>query len=148
MKHSLRRIVLFPLFLVVGLLAGCATMKPAVVVNPNFDGTYRLIYSGSSTAIYYRFLSDGSLYASRTDAPQDDVLSAMRDGGDQEFSVNVGTWRVTDSALVISVTEKNTSYNTRFDIRDGGVITLSGMKRKFDFLGDNAADDGRDISNR
>lgn len=133
------------------LLMACATITPAVSAKPHFDGTYRLVFGGTGKALYYRFLSDGTLYASRTEAPPGDVIAAMRngeDGKDGEFKVNVGTWRVDGDALMIGVTETTTSYNTRFDIQTDGDIALAGMPSTFEFVPDVPASQGRDISTR
>ncbi|MFP5440559.1 MAG: hypothetical protein ACLGHJ_03635 [Gammaproteobacteria bacterium] len=142
---------LYTAFLVIavaGLLAGCASLSGApAAATPHFDGVYRLTYGNGGDTLYYRFLADGVVLATRSDAPPSDVAAALESGDYGNLEVNPGKWTIVDGALQVSVTERTVSYDSRFDLRADGAIALRGMQRTFDFLPEGASG-GHEISTR
>lgn len=115
-------------------LAGCASTPTAdagIVYAPSYDGVYRLTYSASGSALYYRFYADGVVLSARTDAPAVDVLASLVPGN---ADASRGNWSAGRGELRIGVDEGTVRYDSRFDIRPDGRIALRGLPRAFEFI--------------
>ena len=127
-----RRLSLVVIVAFAGLLAACATApKQPVVYQPDFNGVYRLAYSASGSALYYRFFPNGTVLSSRSDAPAADVIAGLT--LDNE-NANRGRWTAANGEIHVGVSEGTVSYDSRFDIRNDGRIALHGLPRAFQFL--------------
>ncbi|MFP5383166.1 MAG: hypothetical protein ACLGHG_03760 [Gammaproteobacteria bacterium] len=118
---------------VLALMLGACASQPQdpVSQNPNFDGIYRLAFSGTGSALYYRFYNDGSVLSARSDAPVFDIVDMLKaDNAD----VSRGTWSARAGELRIGVDEGTVSYDSRFDLRGDGRIALRGLPRSFEFI--------------
>lgn len=121
------------------LTIGCAgtgtstsrAITEAANITPDYDGIYRLAYSNTGTALYYRFFDDGVLISIRSDAPATEALSLLTL---ENAKASRGTWRVADGELRVGVEEGVISYASRFAISANGRITLLGLPRQFDFI--------------
>jgi len=121
------------------LVGGCASAPKndaTVVYAPNFDGIYRLAYSSTGSALYYRFYPDGIVVSARSDAPAIEIFSTLTL---ENANTSRGTWSATDGELRIGVDEGTVSYDSRFDIRPDGRIALRGLPRTFEFVQTDAA---------
>lgn len=114
-----------------------AVVDAANNAAPGYDGIYRLAYSNTGDALYYRFYTGGILLSARTDAPASTVLSMLTL---ENANTSRGTWRVANSELRVEVEEGTVSYSSRFAIRGDGRIALMGLPRHFEFIrtGDNS----------
>lgn len=127
-----RRLSLVVIVAFAGLLAACATApKKPVVYQPDYDGVYRLAFSASGSALYYRFFPNGTVLSARSDAPVPDVVAGLT--LDNE-NASRGNWNAADGEIHVGVSEGTVSYDSRFDIRDDGRIALHGLPRAFQFL--------------
>lgn len=129
-----RRISAILASLVLLCLAGCASTpkaEPGVVYAPNYDGVYRLAYSATGSALYYRFYADGIVLSARTDAPAGDVLGSLVPAN---ADASRGNWSAENGELRIGVDEGTVRYDSRFDIRPDGRIALRGLPRAFEFI--------------
>jgi hypothetical protein len=127
-----RRLLLAAAALLATLLVGCATIpQQPVASNPNFDGIYRLSYSGTGSALYYRFYADGVVLSARSDAPFADIIAGL-DLANSDASR--GTWAAHNGELRVGIDEGTVWYDSRFDLRADGRIALRGLPRTFDFI--------------
>lgn len=127
-----RRLTLLLSLLTALLAGGCATLpQQPVALSPHFDGVYRLSYSGSGSALYYRFFADGTVLSARSEAPAFTVIQRL--SPDNEVTSR-GTWQVQSGELRIGVDEGTVSYDSRFQLREDGRIALLGLPRAFEFI--------------
>ena len=128
-----RRILFVVAALATALLAGCASTPKVddVVYAPHFNGIYRLAYSNTGNALYYRFYDDGLVISARSDAPATDVFNELTL---ENANVSRGTWTANAGELRVGVDEGTVSYDSRFDIRADGRIALRGLPRSFEFI--------------
>jgi hypothetical protein len=115
------------------MLAGCSShaTRSDVAADPLFNGVYRLAYSGTGQALYYRFYPDGIVLSARSDAPADLVIGTLDSSA---TDTSRGQWQASDGQLRVSVDEGTVRYESRFDINAGGRIALRGLPRAFDFI--------------
>ncbi|MFZ5757389.1 MAG: hypothetical protein ACOY3X_10830 [Pseudomonadota bacterium] len=114
------------------LLAACAaTPQAPVAQNPHFDGIYRLSYSNTGGALYYRFYPEGIVLSARSEAPATDVVGTLTL---ENANTSRGTWSATNGELKVGVNEGTVWYDSRFDINGDGRIALRGLPRNFEFL--------------
>ena len=116
------------------LLTACAA-APArnadIVYAPNYDGIYRLAYSATGSALYYRFYPDGVVVSARTEAPASEILTTLTL---ENANTSRGNWSATNGELRVGVDEGTVWYDSRFDIRPDGRIALRGLPRAFEFI--------------
>ena len=121
------------------LLTACATTaQKDIVYTPNYDGIYRLTYSASGGALYYRFYADGFVVSVRTSAlPAGDVYNTLTL---ENANTSRGKWSAGNNGeLRIAIDEGTVWYDSRFDIRADGRIALHGLQRSFEFIPATAA---------
>lgn len=119
-------------------LAGCSSQsaRTDVAADPLFNGVYRLAYSGTGQALYYRFYPDGVVLSARSDAPADLVIGTLDTAA---ADTSRGQWQAGDGQLRVSVDEGTVRYESRFDIDADGRIALRGLPRTFDFIPEGSA---------
>lgn len=114
------------------LLTACASTPQAPVAqSPNFDGIYRLSYSNTGGALYYRFFPEGIVLSARSDAPAADIVTSLTL---ENANTSRGTWTASNGELKVGVNEGSVWYDSRFDLRGDGRIALRGLPRNFEFF--------------
>jgi len=120
---------------VLASLSGCASaprdVSATAASEPMYDGIYRLAYSASGNALYYRFYPGGVVVSLRSDAPAADVFASLNLDNDK---ASRGSWSASDGELRVGVEEGSVTYDSRFDLRANGRIALRGLPRTFEFV--------------
>jgi hypothetical protein len=116
-------------------LSGCASaprdVSAAVASEPMYDGIYRLAFTASGNALYYRFYPGGVVVSVRSDAPAADVFASL---SLENEKASRGNWTASDGELRVGVEEGSVTYDSRFDLRANGRIALRGLPRTFEFV--------------